>query len=294
MPAQPVQTTIQPYVTTHPLLAPNGLMNALDQWDKRPQKSREGGTNGYMHVSSLINIACDRRATLISQSGSVVTETVTGGHRIMWAQGRATEAHIRDAIIGATGGECVYGVWECRCGHAKHRGFKPAHEYGCERCGHPLDVYGEVVLEDHEHRITGSVDLSLVLERRVRPVEIKSMTPDQFDGLKAPLPDHVTQLAMYGELYRRNGFDVHTHGTVVYGRKQFRWGGGKGDGAVYKQFDVDLHSRAARTMVETCFATALELARHNATRTHPPRRKCDSIDSKLAKKCPVAHLCFSL
>lgn len=287
-------TTIRPMQTQHPLLRDGGIMDIVDKWDQRPERSREGGTNGYMHVSSLIGLICTRRATLISQSDYVATEAVTGGHRLMWAQGRATEAHIREAVIGSTDGSVVYGNWKCRCGKAAHRGFRPAFDNRCHTCGHALDQYGEIVLMDHEHRITGSCDLSLIPDNKVLVAEIKSMTPEQFDALTAPLPDHCNQALMYREMYRRSGYAVHDHVVILYGRKQFRWGGGNSRKPVYKEFRVRADTAQARNMVDTCYATALEIARHNAARSHPERTKCQDATCKTAKSCPVAHLCFSI
>ena len=239
----PVRSSIVNPSDAQPILSQTYLTDLVDAQDRRPERSRSGGTNGYMHVSSLISLDCERQSALISQYDADVKETVTGGHRIMWAQGRATETHIRDAIIDATGGTSVYGRWECRCGYANHLGTKPDQELVCHTCGHPLNIYKEPTQIDEDCKLTGSPDLSVWVSGFMVVTEIKSMTPDQFDALKAPLPDHVHQAVMYREMYQRAGFRVHDKVVILYGRKQFLWGG---KNKVYKEFHVDATTRGLK------------------------------------------------
>lgn len=273
-------------------LSPDIFTNMVDRWDRRPERSRVGGNpEGYMHASSLITLACQRQTCLVAQHHVEVSDSVTGGHRIMWAQGRATETHIRDAVLGATHKQDIYGEWKCRCGHATHRGFVPNESFQCQRCLQPLDKYHEPELRDEELRVTGSPDITLQVDGRLLVGEIKSMTPDQFDGLAAPLGNHINQAALYRALYARAGFPVHDKVAIIYGRKQFKWGG---KGKVYKEFHVTCTTPLVTGMVETCFQTARDVARHNSTRTLPNRTVCSGPNDKIAAKCPVAHLCFAL
>jgi hypothetical protein len=222
-------------------------------------------------------------------------ERVSGGHRIMWAQGRATEKHIREGVIATREGNAVWGVWKCKCEAAFHEGTQPPETARCNTCRQPLTTYHEPVLKDDDHMLTGSPDLTLVMPRNYLLVnEIKSMTPDMFDVLERPQPDHAHQGLMYRDMYRRQGFNVMDHVAIIYGRKQFKWGGVRGINRVYKEYHVDANSRVALDMVAASYETADRIRRHTAGRVAPERRECSAPDSTKAKKCPVAHLCFSM
>jgi hypothetical protein len=284
--------------TEEPGLVENYVLGFLDRYDTRPERSRDAGTDGYMHVSSLINMSCQRRSVLMQIHGTEHWENVSGGHRIMWAQGRATEDHIRKGVIASREGKGIYGSWKCKCGHAEHLGDMPNKKHVCAKCEHPLTVYHEPVLFDDDYMLTGSPDLTLILPQDYLLVnEIKSMTPDMFDDLTQPVPDHVAQVLMYREMLRRKGFKVHTHAVIIYGRKQFKWGGAfnkNKNNRVYKEYHVDATTPASQATVAACYATAETIKRHTAARAVPPRERCISSDSTLAKKCPVAHICFNL
>lgn len=299
-PEEPVavpETTIVNPADVIPTIPDDYLSTMLDAWDQRPERGRDGGTNGYMHVSTLVAMTCDRRSCLISQHDVEVMERPTGGHRLMWAQGRATETHIRSAVIGTTQGQNVHGRWSCKCGHAEHEGVKPDQQFTCERCRLPLDQYGEVTLRDDFHRITGNPDMILSFGNRFIPVEIKSMTEDDFEGLSAAKPDHVAQAAMYREMMAKLGYPVLDHVAILYGRKQFRYGGARSRSEktrVYKEFLVDATAPDVRLLVDLCYEHAVNVAMHNAVRTLPERTKCSTVADGVRHKCPVSHLCFSM
>lgn len=290
LPPEPPPTIRAPGLTT----ADDYVLRLIDAHNRKLETSRDGGTNGFMHVSSLIGLACQRKSALMAQHHVVAHETVTGAHRIMWAQGRATEAHIREAVIGATGGAIVYGLWECRCGYAQHLGMRPAQDFKCRKCEHALTVYKEPVQFDTDAMLTGSPDMTLVPMTKKLVVEIKSMTPDDFDALEAPVPDHANQALMYREMYRRSGHDVMDEVVILYGRKQFRWGGALGRNVVYKEFHVDATTRIAQDMVAMCYDIAYRLAAHYRAGTLPARTCCAGPEDKTATQCPVAHLCFNM
>lgn len=278
---------------SQPVLTSGFVTDLVEQWDKRPELSRDGGTDGYMHVSSLIGLDCARKPCLVRQHDVQTYNTVTGGHRLMWAQGRATENHIRDAIISSTDGRIMYGRWVCRCEHASHLGLRPDQDFKCERCGHSLDRYREPLLRDDEYLITGNPDLTFLIENHILVTEIKSMNEDQFEELDdSALADHANQALMYREMYRRKGFRVMDKVVVLYGRKRFKWGG---KGRVYKEFHVDATTLQSRTMVDTCYDIASDIAANSRAQALPRRcRGCATPETKTAKGCPVAHLCFSM
>ncbi len=266
----------------------------ISMYDEKPQRNREGGTNGYMHVSNLISLTCKRKSVLMQRHQVEHHERVSSGHHLMWAQGRATESHIREGVIAMREGNGVYGEWSCVCGHSKHRGSRPDQRLLCEKCGHPVNVYGEAVLYDTEYMITGSPDLALMLPRDYLYItEIKSMNPDQFDELERPLPDHINQGVAYRDIFHRQGFKVHSKVSVFYARKEFRWGYGRGKNRVYKEFQVDATSEQSRVMLGQLYETAADVLRFKQQGGTPERTQCTSPESTKAKQCPVAHMCFS-
>lgn len=292
---EPSRSTIQ----VSSSLPENYVIGFVDRFDQAPQKSRDGGTDGYMHASSLIGLDCERRSVLMQMFKIEHWERVSGGHRIMWAQGRATEKHIRDAVIAMREGQGVLGRWTCRCGESEFLGERPALTQTCPRCRHPMDRYNEALLKNEAIKITGSPDLILMVGGKLLVVEIKSMTPEQFDALAGAMPDHANQALIYRQMLKDLGWPVHDFVAVVYGRKQFAWGGafkrrdGKGK-LVYREFHVEAGSNLSRTMVSETFATAERIARHVATRTPPARTECDNPETTKAKGCCACVNCFSL
>lgn len=272
-------------VPSMPAIPERLVSSALDQYDKRPQKSRIS-TPGYTHVSSLIG-ACVRQHALAKRFEIEHLETVTGGHRVMWEIGRAVERHARSGFIESREARDVYGDWRCRCKQASHIGFRP--DRTCFACCEPLDQYHEPVLRDEDNRIIGSPDMTVVLgSYYYLPVEIKSMNKEQFDKLEAPLMDHINQAAMYRYLYKLAGFAVHDKVIIHYTKKEFQWG------SPYKEFHVDCTAPAIETMVDMTIDTARRIALAVEHGTAPARTICQSPTNSKAKACPVAHLCFSL
>ena len=277
-----------------PPLGDEFFLPYVGAWDNRTEISRVGGTAGYIHASSLISMECVRQNILAAQNSSVVYNRVSGGHRLMWAQGRATETHIREGIIEASDRQGVYGKWVCRCGDASSVGFIPDADILCDNCHKPLDIYREPVLKNDEYMVIGSPDITKMHRAHIVVGEIKSMTPDQFDSLEEPLADHVTQAALYRELYKLAGFKVHDMVSIIYGRKQFRWGGTSGEKRVYKEYVRDATALHVQSTIQFCLDTAKQIALHNRAKTLPERTVCRSANDKKAKACPVSHLCFSM
>ncbi len=255
----------------------------IEAQDLVPEISREASGDGFTHVSTLINIGCERRVALAMKYNSVQRTTVTGGHKVMWLLGRAVEKHVKTQIITSRQGMGVYGVWVCHCEQTTHTGFKP--DATCRFCHRKLLTYREPVLRDAEYKITGSPDLTLRDRGYFYPIEIKSMNPDQFKELERPLPDHVAQALMYQELYHRSGFMMHENIILLYVNKGFRWGSRD---KVYKEYHIDGSTETARIIIRDLF----ELADRLASGRVPPRTLCTTVQNPTARKCDQCHLCF--
>lgn len=266
-----------------PPLTGDTFKDILDQEDNRPQRSRIGG-NGYVHASSLIGL-CARQYALATRYEVEITEDVHGGHRVVWAMGRAAERHVRDQFIKARQRQGIYGKWECRCGQTEHIGTVP--NFKCGTCDKPLHTYKEAPIFDHDRRIVGNCDLPFFLDRHMVITEIKSMNKKDFEALERPKPDHVHQAKLYHYLYSHNGFRMHEKALVHYVCKDFKWG------SPYKTYAIDMHQQGPETMLADALAIAEQLRDARNGRL-PERTVCSTPESRAAKKCPVAHLCFNV
>lgn len=255
----------------------------VEAQDLVPEMSREASLDGFTHVSTLVNIGCERRVALAMKYQSVQRTTVTGGHKVMWLLGRAVEKHVREQVITSRERNGIYGVWVCHCGETCHTGFFP--ETVCRFCHRKLFEYREPVLREPEFKITGSPDLTLRDRGFFYPVEIKSMNPDQFKELEKPLPDHVAQVLLYQEIYHRDGFMMHENVVLIYVNKGFRWGSRD---KVYKEYHINGQTETARIIVRDL----LELADRLASGRVPERTLCSTPQNPTARKCDQCHLCF--
>lgn len=255
----------------------------VEAQDRVPEFTREAAEDGFTHVSTLVNIGCERRVALAKKYNSVQHKTVTGGHKVMWKIGRAVEDHVRKQVITSRQGNGVYGVWICHCEQTQHTGFKP--EATCRLCHRPLLTYKEPTLKDTTAMITGAPDLTLRDRGFFYPTEVKSMNPDQFKDLDRPLPDHVAQVLMYQELYQRAGFQMHDNVVLLYVNKGFRWGSRD---LVYKEYHIDGQTETARIIVRDL----IELAERLASGRVAPRTLCSKPTNPTARSCEQCHLCF--
>jgi len=280
---------------TAPLLSEDMLTEMIERADRVPVETRSGGSKqkgieGYSHVSSLIG-ACEREQCISYQHGLPLSEEVQGAMKVVWALGRAAEKHVKDGIISSRGGMGVYGVWQCKCGASKVREKnQPDESQRCTRCGGSLNRYAEPLLVDHDHGVIGSPDMTLVEIGWHLAIEIKSMNKEQFDDLKEPLADHILQVMMYRELYRRMGFTVFDYAKIIYVRKDFMWK--RKNNSLYKEYDVQAEDWQGQ--VSALFNRAEVITRNNRTGTLPRRELCSTVDCKKAKSCRRANLCFSL
>jgi hypothetical protein len=256
------------------------------QSDAAPQISRSGGTDKYTHVSSLIG-ACLREHAISQQHGGRTATTVSGPMRMIWAIGRAVEKHIREGVIQARGYQGVYGQWACPCEAVLYVGTYA--ERRCGQCHRLANRYLEPILKDDFYRVTGAPDLTLIEMGYYMPCEIKSMNKEQFDKLDRPLADHILQGCAYRWLYEQMGFPVMDIVPIIYGRKDFKFGGSR---AIYKEYHVNYFDWEGQ--VASMMANARVIASHYETGTLPPRQLCQTVDCTRAKDCQRASLCWNM
>lgn len=278
--------TIRPRaVDTRPSLPSGLLRSVLDMRDAIPNPSR-AGRPGFVHASALISL-CPRQQTLMVESGMTVEERITGAHRVMWRIGRAVEDHVRTQLIDGLVGRTL-GLWTCRCHSPReHKGFKPRASVKCHNCNGVLDQYNELTLFDVVNHVSGNPDLVLCQDESYISVEIKSMVKHQWDDLRAPLPNHVIQVAAYRHLLRTNGYPVHSDVALIYCAKDFAWG------SPYKEYHVNVSTAEMESTMDSLFDNAREYVQNLRAGTLPERRMCTDPRSSIARKCPVSGPCFA-
>lgn len=208
---------------------PERLVSLLYKKDKAPADER-GGTS-IIHASSTIKepecARCFYLQREAAKSGYKRTAPPVGSMRLVWAYGRAAEAHVRDQLLSDPKMKAdAYGKWECKCGNMKHTGRWDG-TMKCDDCNGLLTVYKETFLLDKDNAISGSPDFIFWDVDAYRIVEIKSIKPDTtkqhigFDTIDKPFPDHVNQGCHYVRMFRNQGFKVHRRPLVLYVNKAF-------------------------------------------------------------------------
>ena len=279
---------LQGLTVTPPILDPRYITKLVAKSDATSQYSRSGGTDRYMHLSSLIG-ACPREHAISQQYArdTPVSTTTWGSMKMVWAIGRAVEKHIRDSVIKARNFVGIYGVWTCACGESYYEG-----EYlgpnRCRICRKSVNRYKEPALRNDFGMVVGSPDITMIEMGHIVAVEIKSMNKEQFDALEDPLADHILQACGYRWLYEYLGFKVHDKVIIMYGRKDFKFGGTH---SVYKEYHVDYRPWAAQ--IEQMMTIGRQVANSYETGILPPRT-CENVTCTRAKSCTRTVLCFGL
>jgi hypothetical protein len=273
--------------TEVPIIPDYFLKTKLDTADKVPQKSRAGIYHNHVHVSSLAGDFCPRQYAIAKHENLSLFESLTGGHKVTFAIGRAVEAHIRENLIADIGKKNVYAKWTCECGKQYQQGFWA--NVQCSECGKPLDTFTEADVQDDENGVKGHPDFIFRFKNKLVVVEIKSMKKDQWDELEAPLESHIRQATMYPYLLSKsvNPDRIHPMVIYIYCTKDFKWG------SPYKEFHVDASEERYEKQRQDALAEAKQIKDYVQGGETPPRI-CQSQASSLAKKCPVAFRCFNV
>lgn len=270
----------------------NFVTSKVWSMDAKPETIRGGA--GYIHGSSLIGL-CPRRQCLTTLAGAAGVKVPRSADRLVWAIGRAVEAHIRTQFITAMDRVGVVGVWSCKCGKTKTEGIF-VRRSKCEVCRGSLLKYGELSLLDHDARIAGNPDLMYLRPDtlKLRTVEIKSINKKEFDALTAPKADHVTQSMIYRRLAARNEMDVDNSTTIIYGCKDYSF-----RGSPYREFYVPVlpqhEAQLDRMWADAGAVKAfLKGMEEEGTATLPPRLAlCTSALTTTAKGCDQCGACFA-
>lgn len=262
-----------------------------DEYALMPRLSSGPKPNGFrdgefLHVSDLLN-KCIRMIALSDRFGSKLSgEPLWDNMLVTFAIGNAIHDFVRYKV-GATSPGDIYGTWSCVCEQSRHTGTKAEAEAigACEVCNKPLDQYHEFCLENTEYMITGSVDLTLLIDGIFYFTEIKSIKKEDWDAINRPLPLHILQIVFYWWLARQLNLPVYDKVSVLYVTK------GHVFGSPYKEFVIDPAEHVHRLDPYLEDAKALKEAKEGGDL---PIRLCPEIRSPQAKKCEEATVCFSI
>lgn len=189
----------------------------------------------------------------------------------------------------------VIGQWKCKhCKEVRHFSKLPAMVKG-GLCTHEW-VYHEEEFVDPESKISGSIDFFVDLgNKKITPVEAKSIDKDQFGKLAGPLAKHRIRSQMYLALMDRAApkevkeqIDL-THHRILYISKGFgKMNADHGKVLPFKEFSIARNDDAV--------APYFELGRQVAVFRKSgvlPKVICVNHLDKRAQSCAVCKQCFS-
>jgi len=257
-------------------------------WSRIPRVTNPPRPGLYLHVSDLLG-KCLRKSVLADKvKMPMPVEQLSDGVALTFHIGDAVHNFVKArAAVGR--GEHLYGDWECRCGklHVTHTLYPEAAEQVCETCGTPANRYRELNILNDELMVTGSPDMLFYYKRHdaLLPVEIKSISHDEWKELSRPKPDHLLQVLFYWYLLRESGRRVLPSVVVLYVTKGYVFG------SPYKTFVLDAPSVEGRLAPYIAEAKARKVAVEAGV--VPARTLCSSPEATDAKKCHLVAACFS-
>jgi hypothetical protein len=155
----------------------------------------------YIHASDLMKSPeyCPREQAFIDlglahKKGMFVGTSL----RITFDHGKSLENNLRNNWLR----DIAVGRWKCQVCGAKHPTFGKAPTVKCKTCGYGhMWMYDESRFVSPSSGISGSIDLLVdVGDTKLRLIEVKSMAPDGFKSLIAPLAEHKFRTALYLKL----------------------------------------------------------------------------------------------
>lgn len=198
----------------------NLIHAALSGWE-------EPRAHGLIHASELMKEKefCPREWAFLDLGlAKKRSEFIGTSLRVTFDHGRDLEWRVRNDWLLSQ----AVGLWECGvCGHV-HDSFGKAPKIKCPKChwGH-LWRYKEIRFEDPETGISGGFDLLLdVGNPKLHLVELKTMAPDTFKKLVAPLAEHRFRTSLYLDLVERSSIPYSNQidtskATILYATRSF-------------------------------------------------------------------------
>jgi hypothetical protein len=243
----------------------------------------------YLHVSDLIHTCLRMKALTVRTRQRRHDRYVDESSGVTYAIGHAMQDYIIKRMKASNPGE-LYGLWKCACGQTEVKAiYQDAIAEVCHSCGTVPSNYNELRLVDDEYGITGSIDLSLMVDRAFYFTEIKSMKHELWLELAAIVPDHKIQIMFYYWLARRNAMPIHNKLSALYVSKNntlFK--------SPFKEFGFDPRPEYERRLAPSLEEAAAYKAAVNDPAAPLPKKICSSPTGSQAKKCAMCALCFSM
>lgn len=253
-----------------------------------PQHFRKGE---YLHVSDLLG-KCVRKIALSEKLRRPMPDKpVSDSMALTFAQGTAIHDYIKVKLASGYVDQ-MYGRWGCTCG-STITCPKTRAKVGsavCDSCGTGLTNYHELELPDDELGVIGSPDVVLYIPEyeAYYPIEVKSITHDQWKELVRAKPDHVLQVLFYWLLMHRAGYRVPDQVSILYVTKATVF-----KGHPYKEFQIPTRSaEEVEDRLREYLDDALALKAYKEGGKLPPRSICTNESCAEAKGCHVSIACF--
>ena len=210
--------------------------------------------------------------------------------RVTYDMGNATEK----VFIEEWAGEAVHGDWRCRrCGDQRTMCTKPAP--GCAKHKDCIWEYRQIRVESPVCGVSGSFDLLFdVGAPKLLLTELKTINPEDFNLITAPLPEHRLRTNLYLKLLAessnpyRERVNLHEGAVLYVSRAYGKMHPDYNEILPFKEFtvkrdDEDLASTLAR-------AKQLKIFREKGK---VPSGICTTALDKPAKGCSTCKECFS-
>lgn len=266
----------------------------VDLLNTRLAGKREARSHKTVHVSMVADSDrgfCPRQFALLDVlEMKLPSEFINAATQVAFDNGDALHDLCRNKWLRTD----VIGQWKCKkCKEVRH--FTKLPTIDGKSCLHEW-VYHEEAFVDPETKMTGSIDFFVDLgNKKITPVEVKSIDKDQFAKLAGPLAKHRIRSQMYLLLIDRTvspevkeQIDL-THARILYISKGFgKMNADFGKVIPFKEFSINRNDEA----VAPYFKLAAEVSTFRATGVMP-KVICANPMDKRAQSCVVCKQCFS-
>lgn len=253
-----------------------------------PERSHE-----VIHASDVTKPEfCARKFRLLDHTGVKQSDSyISAALRATFDIG----SMVADKLVEDWIGSYAQGHWQCsRCGLKSSFGIQPdkACTAGIGKCKWK---YQEVRFLSESTHIDGSIDLLADLGGpKLKVVELKTIKPDDFDKLAAPLAEHRLRTRLYLKIIEDSTNPIRLRldtqsAKILYVSKGF----GKmhpdyGQIVPFKEFDVQRDDESIAEYIQH----GLDVKLHRETKTIPIKKVCPSVACPTAKSCPVKAQCW--
>lgn len=247
----------------------------------------------HIHASDITKESfCPRQVALLDITKLLPKkEFLQSAQRATFDIGHAISDLVREKWLG----QRAIGHWHClSCGEVRNFCTKPA--AGCKTMKTCLWKYREIEFKHLPLGFVGSIDVLVNVDSlKLQIVEVKIITPVDFEKLIAPLAEHRIRTNLYMHLVEHSAsayrYMINTQrAKVLYVSRAFgkKHPDHNDEILPFREFEV------ARNDGELApYLQKAEQVRLFRQESKLPGRICETSFCKLAKNCPVLKQCFS-